>query len=300
MGDTAGGRLARAVSGAGGLGLVGGGYADPAWLERELAEAGDARIGVGFISWALAERAGTLRLALEARPVAVQLGFGDPRPFADDVRAAGAVLLCGVQTDEDVQLALEAGADALVAQGQDGGGHGRPFRSTMGLVPSLVDRVAPLPVVAAGGIVDGRGLAAALLLGAAGASLGTAFFATDEAIANDSERAGLVAGRAQDTLRTEAVDRIRGPRWPDGFDGRIVRNQLSDRWDDARGDAEAVSRLQEDFRASAPDDYRMRPLWAGEGLDLVTRIRPAADVVAELAAGTVATLRSAGQLLTDD
>lgn len=191
MGDTAGGRLAAAVSEAGGFGLIGGGYAGPQWLAAELTAAGDARVGVGVITFALDQRPDTLRLALDAHPPAIQLSFGDPRPYADAIHAGGALLICQVQTPDEIALAVAAGADAIVAQGQDAGGHGRPDRGTIGLIPSVVDSVAPLPVVAAGGIADGRGLAAALMLGAAGITMGTRFLASTAAESSPAEAAAL-------------------------------------------------------------------------------------------------------------
>jgi nitronate monooxygenase len=142
MGDSAGGRLAAAVSRAGGLGLIGGGYADPGWLEPQLDAAGDARVGVGFITFALDERPDTLALALERAPVAVQLSFGDPGPYADRIPPV-ALLICQVQTKAEAIQAARCGADVIVAQGQDPGGHGRPA-GTIGLVPTIVDDVAPL------------------------------------------------------------------------------------------------------------------------------------------------------------
>lgn len=298
MGDSAGGRLAAAVSRAGGFGLIGGGYCDSTWLGTELTEAGDARVGVGFITFALAERPEALHLALEAGAPAIQLSFGDPGPFAELIHRRGALLICQVQNSEEVTLALSAGADVIVAQGQDAGGHGRPDRGTIGLVPSVVDRVAPLPVVAAGGVADGRGLAAALMLGAAGITMGTRFLASAESISNAAEAAGLVAGRAEDTVRTAAFDIIRGPAWPDGHDGRALRNDLVDRWDDHRAEDTASRRaLEAAFHASATDDYSMRPLWAGEGLDLVTGIEPAASIVADVVSEAIHRITTAQQLL---
>src|SRR5690606_26359209 len=133
---------------AGGLGLIGGGYADPAWLEQALSDAGGARVGVGFITFALAQRPDALSVALDAGVPVIQLSFGDPRPFSDQVHERGALLVCQVQSAEEVTAALDAQADVIVAQGQDAGGHGRPDRATMGLVPATVDQVAPTPVVA--------------------------------------------------------------------------------------------------------------------------------------------------------
>ncbi|HEX3139472.1 MAG TPA: nitronate monooxygenase, partial [Rhizobacter sp.] len=180
-------RLVRAVSEAGGYGFLGGGYGDEAWLRRELAllqpwsrESG-SRFGIGFITWSLARQPHLLTLALDARPSAVWLSFGDVAPFAASIKASGAKLVCQVQTEAMARAALDAGADMLVAQGGEAGGHG-VSRGTLALVPALVDMAGPgVPVVAAGGIADGRGLAAALMLGAAGVALGTRFYATEEA-----------------------------------------------------------------------------------------------------------------------
>lgn len=299
MGDTAGGRLAAAVSAAGGLGMVGGGYAHVDWLRRELDLAAGARIGVGFITFALDERPDALDVALAAEPVAVQLSFGDPRPYAAAIADAGVPLICGVQTDAEVERALDAGAAVLVAQGSDGGGHGRPDRATMGLVPSVVDRAGEALVVAAGGIADGRGLAAALALGASGVSLGTRFLASAEAISTPAEAAALVASRAEETVRTSVIDQVRGPAWPEGHDGRTVRNAFIDRWhDDPAGVAQHATELREQYVASDPEDHSIRVLWAGEGLDLVVDVPPAAQVVDEVVRGAVHALRaSAGWLV---
>ena len=125
------GRLAAAVSRAGGFGILGGGYGDEAWLARELDAAGDARVGVGFITWSVAKRPRLLDLALERRPPAVMLSFSDVRPHAERIRRAGALLICQVQTLAQARDALAAGADVLVAGGRGGrprrrSGHVRP------------------------------------------------------------------------------------------------------------------------------------------------------------------------------
>lgn len=287
MGGAAGGRLAAAVSTAGGMGIVGGGYGDPAWLEAELDLVGDARVGIGFITFALEQRSAALDVAMQAWPALVQLSFGDPRPFADRVHAGGALLVCQVQSSSELELAVEAGADVIVAQGRDAGGHGRPDRGTVALVPSVVDRVAPLPVVAAGGIADGRGLAAMLALGAGGVVMGTRLLATSEAISTPVELAALVANGAQETVRTEAFDVVRGPAWPSGHDARALRNDLVDAFDDEVDSYE----LRDRFKGAAADDYSLRPVWAGEGLDLVTSIETARDVIEATVARAVGVLK---------
>jgi nitronate monooxygenase len=297
MGDVAGGRLAAAVSAAGAFGLIGGGYGEPAWLEAELELAAGARVGIGFITFSVEPTSAAFRMALEARPPAVQMSFGDPRPFADPIHAAGALLICQVQTPTEVDLAVAAGADVIVAQGQDAGGHGRPGRGTIGLVPSVVDRVAPIPVVAAGGLADGRGLAAALMLGASGVTLGTRFFAAVESISDDAADAALVRARSEDTVRTSVFEVIRGPAWPEDYNGRAVRNRLIEWWQNEGDDADARPRVQAEYRSTAEDDYSMRPLWAGEGIDLVSSIETAEAIVADVISGAAQRLEGARGLL---
>lgn len=163
MGLAAGGRLAAAVTNTGGLGLVGSGYANTAAIPKELAEAGNTRVGIGFILGALEQNPAALDVALDARPAAVMLSFGDPTPFTRRIKDAGCRIICQVQTLAQAKAAAAAGADIIVAQGRDAGGHSGMTRGTMGLVPAVVDAVAPIPVVAAGGIADVRGLPATTL-----------------------------------------------------------------------------------------------------------------------------------------
>jgi nitronate monooxygenase len=171
MGGSAGGSLAAAVSGGGGLGMLGAGDGDREWLDRALpivTSGTDQPWGVGFLSWAI--EAGAVERALEYSPRAVMLSFGDPSPFVESIREAGAVVIIQVTDLEEARQAVDLGADVIVAQGTEAGGHGaRRGRSTLPFVPAVVDLAAPVPVLAAGGIADGRGLAAALALGAAGA-----------------------------------------------------------------------------------------------------------------------------------
>ena len=141
MAFAAGGALAAAVTRAGGLGLIGGGYGDLPWLEQQFALAGGERIGVGFITWSLARSPSLLSAALEHSPAAVMLSFGDPRPFADRIRAAGADLICQCQTLAHVRDAIEAGANVVVAQGSEAGGHGA-LRGTFSFVPEVADYLA--------------------------------------------------------------------------------------------------------------------------------------------------------------
>ncbi len=239
-----GGRLAAAVTDAGGLGIVGGGYAgllggEPD-LTQELERVRGRQFGVGFITWALAKAPGALERALEFGPGCVFLSFGDPRPHAAVIRDHGAVLICQVQCLRHVDEALEAGAAVIVAQGTEAGGHGAE-RSTFPLVPEVADYLAKHSpttlVLAAGGIADGRGLAAALMLGADGVVVGTRFWASAEALtpAVFTDRAERATG--DETVRTKAIDLIRGTPWPAEFSFRVLSNRLTDEWAHREADA---------------------------------------------------------------
>ena len=184
MGIAASGKLAAAVSNAGGLGLVGIGYRGSEWIKEQSDAAANVRVGFGFITWRLAEQPDLLELALDRQPTAICLSFGDPRPFAEQILAAGVPLICQVQTLADAKAAVEANASIVVAQGTEAGGHGGT-RSTSTLVPEVADLLARISadtlLCAAGGIADGRGLAAALVLGADGVLVGSRFWASEEA-----------------------------------------------------------------------------------------------------------------------
>jgi len=299
MGGVAGGRLAAAVSNAGGLGLVGAGYGDPEWMARELALVAaqtGAPWGVGLITWSIAP--GILELALAHRPGAIMLSFGDPRPHADAIKAAGCALICQVQGLEEARLAREAGADFIVAQGTEGGGHGGS-RATLPLVPTVVDLALPTPVIAAGGIVDGRGVAAALMLGADGALMGTRFCASTEALGRQRAKERLVAAHGGETARTRVFDIVRDYAWPAPYTGRALRNDFLMRWTGHEDDLAAVLDAERTAyrKAADADDYDTALVWAGEGVDLVTTIEPAAALVARIGADAESRLREAARLL---
>jgi nitronate monooxygenase len=241
-----GGRLAAAVSSAGGLGIVGGGYAGTLGgepdIRRELAHVQGHKFGVGFITWALARVPHVLDEALSHSPFCVFLSFGDPRPFAERIQRGGANLICQVQSLRHVDQALEAGANAIVAQGTEAGGHGAK-RSTLPFVPEVADYLArnspTTLLLAAGGIADGRGLAAALMLGADGVVVGTRFWASEEALTPTAATDRAVRATGDDTVRTKAIDALRGVPWLDEFSFRVLNNKLTEQW--AYREAEAVA-----------------------------------------------------------
>jgi nitronate monooxygenase len=299
MAFAAGGALAAAVTRAGGLGLIGGGYGDAAWLERQFAAAAGERVGVGFITWSLSKSPGLLAGVLRHRPAAVMLSFGDPRPFADAVHAAGARLVCQCQELSHVRQALEAGADIVVAQGTEAGGHGA-LRGTLSLVPEVADllqREAPdTLLLAAGGIADGRGLAAALALGADGALVGTRFWASSEALVPPGHHRAIVETDGDGTLRTRVPDIVRGLDWPAGFTARIRRNAFTQRWHGREDALRAAADVEgpKYRQAFAAGDPEQAAVWFGEAAGLVDAIEPAAAILERIAAQAAARLEALG------
>ena len=298
MGSVSGGHLAAAVSNAGGLGLVGGGYGDSAWLRTELSrvKAETSRPwGVGLITWSI-DRS-VLDLALSYRPDAFLLSFGDPRPYAPAIKSAGCKLICQVQDVEQARVARDAGADLIVAEGTEAGGHSGA-RATLPLVPAVVDAVTPIPAVAAGGIADGRGLAASLMLGAHGALIGTRFYASAEALGQDGAKRRIVAAQGNETARTYVFDIVRGYAWPPAYPGRALRNRFMERWDGRESDLSAALETERAaYQAAAREgDYATAVVWAGEAVDLIKSVEGAAALVARISAGAEAQLRAGAGL----
>ena len=242
MALASGGALAAACAQAGALGLVGGGYGDLAWTQREYAlaakllannSAAHARLGCGFITWKLDENTEALDWVLTQKPCAIMLSFGDPRSYAQRIASAGAQLICQVQRLEQVPQAIEAGASVIVAQGGEAGGHGANAlegRSTFTLVPEIADYLAANSpntlLLAAGGVADGRGLAAALMLGADGALVGSRLWATTESLAAEGAKIQASQTSGDGTARSEVFDILRRKNWPAPYDFRAIRNDL--------------------------------------------------------------------------
>jgi nitronate monooxygenase len=289
MGFVSGGALAAAVSAAGGLGLIGGGYAEAEWLGHEFAAAGNQRIGCGFITWAMARCPAALDEALRHAPAAVMLSFGDAAPFIPRIKNAGALVICQVQSIRQARQVLGEGADMIVAQGTEAGGHGGG-RSTFPLVPAVADIVArsghDVLVVAAGGIADGRGLAASLILGADGALIGTRFLAATESLAAPAAKARVVSAGGDDTLRTRIFDIARGYDWPADYSGRALVNRFSRTWY-GREDTLIAAGSKERRRyaaAAAAGDVDTALVVAGEGADLIHDIEPAEVILNRIVA----------------
>lgn len=285
MAMISGGRLAAAVTAAGGLGFIGGGYGDREWLQREFGNAGASKVGCGFITWSLAEKPELLDEALARQPAAIMLSFGDLRPFADRVRSAGVPLVAQAQNLDHIREALDAGADIIVAQGSEAGGHGMTVRSTFTFVPEVVDLVAErrpeVLVVLAGGVADGRGLAAALALGADGALVGTRFWASSEALVSARAHQRAITASGDDTFRTRIYDVVRQLDWPVEYNERALANSFLDRWHG--NDEQLLAALPEAIatfeKAVAAEDFDVAAALVGEDIGLIREVRPAGGIV---------------------
>jgi nitronate monooxygenase len=295
MDTISGSRLVKAVSEAGGFGILGGGYGDRTRLEAETAKlkgfAGP--FGIGFITWSLAKQPELLDIALEARPRAIMLSFGDPAPFAWKIKARGALLICQVQSEDIARQALDAGADILIAQGTEAGGHGAS-RTTIDIVPAIVDLAAGrVPVVAAGGIADGRGLAAMMMLGASGVLIGTRFYASVEADGAEEAKQRICAANSGETVRGVVFDWSRKLMWPAPFTARTLSNDHLRRWTgreiELMQHADEVT--VEYAAAKAAGNFDVAAVFAGESVGLIHDIPPAAEIVGRIVAEAEQTLQ---------
>lgn len=302
-----GGALAAAVSCAGGLGIVGGGYAGTMGLggepdlEAELDRAKGGKFGVGFITHALVRAPTMLTKALKHSPCCVFLSFGDPRPFAAEIRDAGASLICQVQFLSQIDMALEAGAVAVVAQGTEAGGHGGN-RSTLPFVPEAADylkqRSGDTLLLAAGGIADGRGLAAALMLGADAVVVGTRLWASAEALTPRAHTDKAIGKSGDSTIRTRALDALRGIAWPKEYSMRFLKNKLADEWGDRESEAlRAFGSLSAKYaRARAQSDLDTVAVVCGEVVGLLKDRPSASSIVRSMATEAAGLLRNGSTL----
>jgi nitronate monooxygenase len=293
MGGVAGGKLAAAVSRAGGLGMIGVGSAgSPEQLQREATypQGLHLRFGVGLLDWASNRDPELLETAIAARPVLISVSFGDDWSWVSTVQEAGITTATQISNVESAMLAANSGVDVIVARGAEGGGHGEPLIGTLPLLEGVLDAVS-VPVLAAGGIASGRGLAAVLAAGASGAWMGTAFAAATESLASAAARTALFAAKETDTVTTTVIDAALGYPWPAEYPERILRNELWQRWSTRESllltDPEARAEFAED-RESGKSKFAH--VDAGQGVGCLTESRPASEIVDDLCAGAIALL----------
>jgi len=280
MANIAGGSLASAVASAGGLGLIGGGYGDLPWIEQQFAIAENPDVGVGLITWAIEGQPQIIERLAEIGTQTFFLSFGDPTSLLERIQEIGGRSICQVQTVAEAERAASLGADALVAQGNEAGGHGRDNETADELAALVLAAVPSTPLLTAGGKTSGTHLAEAWELGAAGIVVGTAMYATVEALETPAAKQRLVAATRNDTVRTTVFEFVRGPEWPPGYNGRSLINEMTKRW---HGREEGLGlnldkQRTEYSNAVAADDLSQRVVWAGAGADGVDAVVPAADL----------------------
>jgi len=291
--------LAAAVCNAGGLGSIAAIFGTAARIKEHIAKLRDLTdrpFAVNHVVPFLDEEA--FAATLEARPAVISISLGDPADLVDRAHEAGALVIHQVHTVQQAQEAVERGVDTIIAQGSEAGGQGMALGvATMALVPQVVDAVTPIPVVAAGGIADGRGLAAALVLGAQGVNVGTRFITSSESSADEAWRQAVISASSEQAVRFEEWAEV-FPRKAKAYPAtpRVLRSPFVDDW---RGRPEAVRaaapELREEILAAVGEHQLDKILrFAGQTAGLIHEVAPAATIVQEIVAGAEAALNEAG------
>jgi nitronate monooxygenase len=299
MAGVAGGAMARAVSAAGGLGMIGvsGSHSSDFVTQQCAIPAGaDLPFGVGLMVWVLADRPDLLDATIAVSPSLVSVSFGDPSPYVRPLHDAGIAVCTQVNTTADVHRALDAGVDILVAQGTEAGGH-TGQRAMLPLLQEVL-RLTDRPVLAAGGIATGAGMAAALVAGATGVWIGTPLLSSTEGLNSAAARQRVRTAGSDETVLTRAFDVAEGAAWPERWPGRALVNDFSREWhgreEQLVDDAAARQRVVDGRRTGDPANA---PVYAGESVGLVTTERSAGDVVRELDGDAEKALRAVPSLL---
>ncbi len=305
MANWAGAELAGAVSAGGGLGMIGVGGSTPVdWISEQASLARlHGPFGIGLLVWDLEARPELLDAALDARPHAISVHAGDPRPYTARIKETSVKVICQVNSGTAAERAVEAGADFLVAQGTDAGGH----TGGVGTMPLLqrvleIGEASGLPVLSAGGLATGRAVAGVLAMGAAGAWIGTRFCATVESTgADEAKRRILEADETQTTL-THVFDIVQGFPWPEEFPGRAVSNSFTRRWHGREEELkEQLTEVSVGFEeARQLGDYSEAVVYAGQAAGLVRDLPSARDLVERLSRGAERHLRERCTTLLGD
>jgi len=300
MTPQAGGMLAKAVSDAGAFGMLGFDEDESEHAigsQLALVAANKATVfGIGLVAWVLEKRSALLDLAINARPKLISVSFGDISPYVERIHAAGILIASQVQSRETARRALDAGVDVLIAQGAEAGGH----TGIVGTLPllQLILEMTGKPVVAAGGIATGRGFAAVLAAGAAGAWVGTPFLLATESRTARKAQSVLIAADETQTVYTSVFDRVQAKGWTSEFRGRSLKNAFADRWD---GHEEELLRtpaaIAEFEDARKTSDYSKAHIYAGQSVGVLNRTSSAAEIVARLESEAILRLQASKCLL---
>ena len=294
--------LAAAVSEAGGFGLIGGmTTGGPEWLReqiRKVRQLTNKPFGVGFIS-SFPGLDEFVKVALEEQVVAMSHSFADPTAYIPAAHASDVKLIAQVQTVEQAVVAAQAGVDILVAQGTEAGGH-TGYNGTLPMVTAVLDIAGDLPVLAAGGIADGRGLAAVLVLGAEGAWIGTRFYASRESGGENWEKDRMLEAGTDDTVLTQIYDLTLEYPFPRDVGDRVLRNDYTSSW---HGQNDDVIAHREELRAQVvtamrEGNARIAAVRAGNAIGMIHEIKSAAEIVREITTEAERILRERpGQVL---
>ncbi len=296
-GGTATAALAAAVSEAGGLGGLGGIYREgPERLRAEIRatrERTTRPFSVNLWAYIMDRAPQFFDVCIEERVPGVTFSFGPPGAFVGKAKDAGMRVVYQVQTVAGAREAAAAGVDVIIAQGTEAGGHTGGV-TTMALVPQAVDAAAGVPVLAAGGIADGRGVAAALALGAQGVVMGTRFVCATEATPSAHAHVERVlSSNADDTIITDVFDIVDGMQWPEGISGRSIATPFAREW---HGREDELRQARDGIRAEgatpgeAPE--RAQSAYAGQASGLIRDVKPAAAIIADILRETEAVLRA--------
>lgn len=301
MGSFTSAELVSAVTNAGGLGSLGGANRPLEDFRRHLARMGDLTGGPFAVNHAITvidEEA--FQASLDAHPKVVTLALDHPYDYVARIHDAGSLVMHQVTTVQQAVEAAERGVDVIIAQGGESGGYGGVV-STMPLVPQVVDAVRPVPVIAAGGITDGRGLAAALMLGAQGVNIGTRFLATKESPIVDSWKQAIIDAAAQDAVRADVWNDIAPGMGTTGYGTvvRALRTPFLDEWSARREEAlREMPRIREELaKASEAGRFHDLMIFGGQSAGAIHDLPSAADVVAKIAEEAEAALLNASRLL---
>jgi nitronate monooxygenase len=301
MAGSAGGELAAAVSEAGGLGTIGGSGSGPDWLREQISLVRNRTsrpFGVGFITSA-PDVDELMKVAISEHVPVVTHSFADPSKHIRAAAERGIKTIVQVQTVAQATEAAEAGADVIAAQGVEAGGHTGYVSGTLPLVPAVVDAVGDVPVIAAGGIADGRGLAAVLMLGAEGVWMGTRFVASDESFSSDFNKQQIIEHGADDFILTRVYDIVNEAPFPVDIGERILRNAFTDKWHGRdRELPDMKSELQRQLvAAEEAGDTSVARVLAGNSAGLVHKIEPAGEIVRQVIAEAEAVLKTRPDLV---
>jgi len=300
-GGTALAPLAAAVSKAGGLGAIGGiDRRGPEFLRQQIRavrEATDCPFSVNLLAFVLDVAPAFLDVCIQERVPSITLSFGDASKHIARAKQAGIVVMHQVQTIAAARASVAEGVDVVIAQGGEAGGHTGSV-ATMALVPQVVDIAGTIPVIAAGGIADGRGVVAAFALGAQGVIMGTRFVACDECTSSAYQhREKIIAATADDTIFTDVFDIMEGMKWPTGISGRSIKTAFAGEWHGRESDLIALrAEIMAESTTHKEIPQRAQNAYAGQSAGLVHDIKPAAAILRDIVAEAEAVMDTLSRL----